>query len=201
MSSLLDEDGFIIFETGDTGQGFDAEAGVFQGLAAALEGLFDDDADTGDSTACLGDDVRQADGSSSTGQEVIDDENRFAGVEIGLADRCRIFFFFCIRVNLGCILFAFGEQRFFLAGKDDGQVIQGQGSGISHSDARRFDSDDAVDVYVFETAGELLTDVIDEGRIDLLFKKLSIFKIRLSMTRPSCKIRCFNSSITSMSSL
>lgn len=26
MSSLLDEDGFIIFETGDAGQGFDAEA-------------------------------------------------------------------------------------------------------------------------------------------------------------------------------
>ena len=60
MSSLLDEDGFIIFETGDAGQGFDAEAGVFQGLAAALEGLFDDDADAGDGTTGLSDNVRQA---------------------------------------------------------------------------------------------------------------------------------------------
>lgn len=172
MSSLLDEDGFIIFETGDAGQGFDAEAGVFQGLAAALEGLFDDDADAGDGTTGLSDDVRQADSRSSTGQEVIDDENRFAGVEIGLADRCRIFFFFCIRVNLGCILFAFGEQRFFLAGKDDGQVVHGQGSRIGYGDTRSLDGDDAVDMYVFETAGELLTDVIDEGRIDLLVQKV-----------------------------
>lgn len=30
----------------------------------------------------------------------------------------------------------------------------------------------AVDMYVFETAGELLTDVIDEGRIDLLVQKV-----------------------------
>lgn len=30
----------------------------------------------------------------------------------------------------------------------------------------------AVDVYVFETAGELLTDVIDEVRIDLLVQKV-----------------------------
>lgn len=172
MSSLLDEDGFIIFETGDTGQGFDAEAGVFQGLAAALEGLFDDDADAGDGTTGLSDDVRQADSRCAAGQEIIDDEDRFAGVEIGLADRSRVFFFFGVRINLSRILFPFGEQGFFLAGKDDGQVIQGQGSGISHSDARRFDSDDAVDVYVFETAGELLTDVIDEGRIDLLVQKV-----------------------------
>ena len=27
-------------------------------------------------------------------------------------------------------------------------------------------------MYVFETAGELLTDVIDEGRIDLLVQKV-----------------------------
>lgn len=172
MSSLLDEDGFIIFETGDVGQGFDAEAGVFQGLAAALEGLFDDDADAGDGTTGLSDDVRQADSRCAAGQEIIDDEDRFAGVEIGLADRSRVFFFFGVRINLSRILFPFGEQGFFLAGKDDGQVVQGQGSGISHSDARRFDSDDAVDVYVFETAGELLTDVIDEGRIDLLVQKV-----------------------------
>ena len=104
--------------------------------------------------------------------EVIDYENRFAGVEIGFADRCRIFFFFRIRVDLGRILFALGEQGFLLAGKDDRQVAHGQGSRIGYGDARSLDGDDAVDVYVFETAGELLTDVIDEGRIDLLVQKV-----------------------------
>ena len=93
-------------------------------------------------------------------------------MEIGFADRCRIFFFFRIRVNLGRILFALGEQGFLLAGKDDRQVAHGQGSRIGYGDARSLDGDDAVDVYVFETAGELLTDVIDEVRIDLLVQKV-----------------------------
>ena len=56
-ASLIGKNRGVVFKTGDAGQRFDAQTFGFQGLPAALEGLFDDNADAGDGTARLGGDL------------------------------------------------------------------------------------------------------------------------------------------------
>lgn len=97
------EDDAVVGEVVDHGEGVDVDAAVAVDLAAALEDLFDGDADAGDLGAALFAEVHESVQCLAFGEEVVDDEDVVLGGDESLVYADVVFNLLGVGEDLGVV--------------------------------------------------------------------------------------------------